>query len=314
MVRMIAMALGAALVASPAMASDIFGNGSTKDAPAGVSTSSPVTWTGLYIGGGIGYGNANHNLTVQDYFKDYCDGRGDTTVGFEGGDDVEDTLANLNKGKASTEDYFRTSCETYKKTEGNPPVAKPTGDVTIPGDSRNIAELDGLNSHGIVGDARIGFDIARGRFLFGIFGSYGLNAMETDGSIAGVGSFSLEKGDEWSIGGRAGIIAGNRTLLYILAAYTATEYDLSVRGGNGFSYDKTTDFDGVTVGGGIEYALTSNVFLGLEYQHTFYGDEKILDIYDAKSNQGLRVIDDLDEDKVMATLKIKLNAFGGSGL
>ena len=92
-----------------------------------------------------------------------------------------------------------------------------------------------------------------------------------------------------------------------------TSYDfsgienISTGGGAGKAFSKETDFDGVVVGGGVEFALMSNVFLGLEYQHTFYGEEAIFDVYNKNTNVGGRIDDDLDEDKVMGTLKIKLN-------
>src|SRR3989304_3690739 len=60
-----------ALMSSGAIAADAHDKGSTKD---GGDSSGPVVvnWTGLYIGGSVGYGNANHNLSLHDFWKDYC--------------------------------------------------------------------------------------------------------------------------------------------------------------------------------------------------------------------------------------------------
>lgn len=304
--------LGATLLSATANASDLFG-GSTKDGPATTGPSASggvVNFTGFYIGGQFGYGNANHNLSVRDYFKDYCASNGDDSVGF----DDYDKWKTVENKKSEWPTITGDTCETLAK----PQQFDAGSHFTVPGDSRELANIDGLNSHGFFGGGRLGYDHARGRLLFGVFADYNFTNMETDASIAGVGNFGLEKDDEWTIGGRVGYIVAPRTLAYILAGYTQTEYNVtgldnaliapqftSTRGG--------AEFDGVTVGGGVEFAMTSNIFLGVEYQHTFYGEETLIDLYDANSNRGLRVLDDLDEDKVMATLKIKLNSglFGG---
>ncbi len=323
-------AMTATLLSSGAYASDL--NGSLKD---GGSADSPsvVNWSGFYIGGSVGYGNSNHNLSVHDYFKDYCDGADDETVGFEGGSSVADTLENINKDVAASDHpdwkklaLKRSDCATrtgHVQPTGDAnipndyPISTSTGDVTIAGDSREVASLDGVNAHGVVGDVRLGYDQAFGRFLVGVWGSYGLNAMEATAvnNIAGfLPNAQLEKQDEWAIGARAGLIVAPRTLAYILAGYANTSYDFSgvetISTPAGKAFSKETDFNGVVVGGGVEFALTSNVYVGLEYQHTFYGEEAIFDVYNKSTNVGGRIDDDLDEDKVMLTIKAKLNGFG----
>lgn len=311
--------LGATLLSAPAGASDIFGSsaGSTKDAPV-TNSGGVVNWSGFYIGGQIGYGNANHNLTVNEYFKGFCyDGN---LAGF-------DPFSDYNHGRPAKEWTLEAKNERFEQNAESCEQLDIDGDgglfqsgdyVTVNGDSRELGSIDGLNSHGFIGGGRIGYDYARGRLLFGVFADYNFTNMETDATISGIGSFGLEKDNEWTVGGRLGYIVAPRTLAYVLVGYTQTEYDVtgldnaliaplftSSHGG--------ATFDGITVGGGIEFAMTGNIFLGLEYQHTFYGEETLIDLYNADRNQGLRVIDDLDEDKVMLTLKAKLNGglFGG---
>lgn len=319
--KTIVAALAAALMSSGAYAADAFDKGSTKDA--GIfSAPAVVNWGGIYIGGAVGYGNANHELSLRDYYKDFClNGRAaedpefnrfeDGSYGPWNGPDRQYTLDKkvgnfgLDDVAAECEDLART------RTTGAPPVTTTTnaGYVTAPGDSREIGRLDGLNTSGLVGDGRIGFDVQRGRFVFGVFGAYGFSNMEADGGIEGLGSFTLEKGDEWSVGARAGILVNPRTLAYIMAAYTQTDYDLTLHGsGEGAdSVSRETTFDGITVGAGVEFAVTNNVFLGIEGSHTFYGEETLFDHYDAESNVGTRLNDKLGETRVMGTLKLKLN-------
>ena len=66
-------------------------------------------------------------------------------------------------------------------------------------------------------------------------------------------------------------------------------------------------FSGFVAGAGGEYALTRNVSLGIEYQHFFGGEQTLFDNRDSYGN-GLVVKDDMDSDKVMARLKLKLSA------
>lgn len=307
------------IVSGPAQAADIYTKPSEAYAGAG-----PVkmNWSGVYISGSIGYGNANHDLSVRDYFKEFCsDETADENFDpFEDGDRVR-TLENKNAEYAALNepDWFknalvRSDCSTRAGHTNSPDISgdrdipTETGDLTVPADSREIANLDGLNSTGVVGDIRLGYDQQMGRFVLGVFGSYGFSGMEADGaSIGGAFTdFNLERGDDWSIGARAGMLVNDRTLLYILAAYTETEYDFSGTF-NGEAFSQDTTFSGVTVGGGVEFALNEGIFLGFEGTHTFYDGETIFDDYDPATNVGTLIHDDLGETKLLATIKLKLN-------
>jgi outer membrane immunogenic protein len=83
-------------------------------------------------------------------------------------------------------------------------------------------------------------------------------------------TFTVESNWEASIRGRIGY-AWDRTLLYATGGAAFTE----VKGGNtlvgiGSVTDDQTLVGG-TVGGGIEYAFTNNISLGVEGRWTFYG-------------------------------------------
>lgn len=257
MKRFALAAMTATLMSSGAYAADVFGGGSTKDAPA-FSETRVVNWTGFYIGGQAGYGKSQHNL-----------------------------------------DVIR--------------------------DEQVIQSIDGLGGDGFIGGGRVGFDVARGRFLFGLFGEYNWSNVKTEFSNLSLkgdgndlkdndGGYSLEKENEWSVGARAGVIAAPRTLVYVLAAYTQSEYNLSglttSDASEGWSGKKT--LQGVSVGAGVEYALTGNVFLGLEGVYTAYGDEKWHDGRNPEG-EGRHADIETDELRVMGTLKIKLNSDIGRG-
>lgn len=301
----IAALLGAmAAFSLPAHAADINGR-QTYDTPSYVAPT--LSWTGFYIGGSIGYGNANHDLTVQRYNGAYCFDKFKTNGVGERDDVTIPGYQPDGKDWAVAKDGFIRNIPEGGCVDGEGDLKH--DEATIDPSSKDVANLDGLNSHGLVGGVQIGADYQIGRrFVVGVFGSYDLASMKTEGNIGDFASFEIEKGDEWSIGGRLGLLVHPTTMVYALAAYTQTEYDFSARLGTEGG-KRTVDFDGVTVGGGIEFAVTNNVFLGAEYRHTFYGEETILDSGASPvGGFGTRLVDDLDEDKIMATLKIKLNA------
>jgi outer membrane immunogenic protein len=292
-----ALAVGI-LASGSADAADPFDKGSTKDVVVS-DNGGVVNWTGLYVGGSVGYGNANHELTVQDYNGSYCY---DQDGNYAGGWNPTDSSSTAVQPTDPT-------APNWNDAVSNVPAGGCTGSdtATVEPSSKDVANLDGLNSSGIVGDGRIGFDLARGRLLGGVFASYGFSNMETTASVAGLGNAWIEKGDEWSVGARIGYIVAPRTLAYILAAYTQTEYEFGIAGG-GSSASKDVTFDGVTVGGGVEFAVANNIFLGLEGTHTFYGEETLLDSGgSAVGGFGTRLNDELSETKIMGTLKFKLN-------
>jgi opacity protein-like surface antigen len=312
-------ALTTLLLSSSAFAADVFsGDKSLKD-DANYAAGGTVNWTGFYIGGSLGYGNANHDLSVQRYNGSYCY----DDVGQQASvPPLDPTDPSAVFGSAFAVDPVPASglCTDARIPTMNDPNGSSDAALVGPS-SRETATLDGVNSAGLVGDGRVGFDFARGRFLFGVFGSYGFSNMEANASGSGTGDISnpdvsleltnIEKTEEWSVGARAGLIVAPRTLAYILAAYTQASYDFNgnltdAAGTRGFS--RETTFDGVTVGGGVEFALTQNIFLGIEGTHTFYGKETVLDTgSSALGGFGEKIEDDLDETKVMGTLKIKLN-------
>ena len=289
--------LASTFLVAPASASDLF------DAPSGdyAQAAKTVNWSGFYIGGRAGYGNANHDLSVHEYFKDYCGDSGQPEDhGFDDPDFGSDHFAYPVDG----------ACNPSEEKLNNQ-----QNDVVVSGQSRELANLDGLNSHGFVGGGQIGLDKQMGRWVFGLFGTYDWTNMETTLSLSdalignGGAEFSLEKNYEWSAGARAGVLVNPRTLLYALAAYTETEYELNGPGVGAVEGLKTTNtFSGISAGGGIEFAVTNNIFAGLEYTHLFGGEETWFNTYNAGENHGLKVVDDLDEDKIMGTLKIKLNS------
>lgn len=277
----------ATIFLSTANAADL-GRGPVGD-PTSVASEQPFSWTGFYVGGRIGYGNANHEIGVEQYFKDYCGDEGDTDKFADG--DRDDRIDDLVDGVLV--------CEA----SGN-------DSVLVAGDSREVASLNGLNSSGVTGGFQLGFDKQLGqRIVVGVFGSYDLSSMDTTASVGGVEFDLIEKGDEWSVGARLGYLLHPRVMAYVLAAYTEADWEFI----GDIDGKKEVTFSGVTVGGGLEYAMTQNVFLGIEGTHTFYGQETLHDEYDADDNLGGRITDEIGETKVLGTVKIKMGVDSGLG-
>lgn len=307
MKRLTLMIAGVLLFVTSASATDLLGKAYDE--------AYSVNWTGFYIGGQIGYGNANHDLTMSEYFKDYCEDAPEDLTGFESIDrDGSGSLGKHTRKQnvwktvdnkiAAFPGITGTTCETLAKSEGKRQFDAGSH-FTVPGDSRDIANIDGVNSHGVIGGGQIGYDQQVGSWVVGLFGNYNFSGMETDVSFDEF-SAKIEKDDEWTAGIRAGRLLSERTMLYGLIGYTRTDYLFTASPDVDGLKDKVT-FDGVTFGAGLEHAVTNNVFLGIEGTHTIYGDETILDSYDADRNTGSKVTDDLSETRVMGTLKIKLN-------
>jgi opacity protein-like surface antigen len=283
-------ALMTAFLATSAFAADVRERGgSLKDPDMAFAAASPtVNWSGFYIGGQAGYGKAQHDVEVREFALGKPDTRGckNTT-----------TLA-------VTPNPTGAACGTGTVAVGSAAAAA----VQV-----LSAALDGIGGDGFIGGGRVGYDHAIGRFVLGVFGEYNFSNIEStlDITIGSSGAnFSLEKENEWSVGGRAGIIVAPRTLAYVLAAYTESDYSLSGTGivaSTGFNPDHT--LSGLTVGGGVEYAVSSNIFLGIEGLYTAYDEENWLDDRDINGN-GTTVDVETDELKVMGTLKVK---FGGAG-
>lgn len=292
-------AIAVLLLGAPvAQAADIFnGPGSLKD-DSGVPGTA-VNWTGFYFGGQVGWSNSNHNLRGADTID-----LGKCTAALASGDKV----ASYNHNAA---DCLKTAGQVW------------TPDIhTDKSDS-----IDGANSSGVFGGGTIGGDLMRGRYVFGVFGDYNFSGADfksnhsefgPDGKLieGHSGSQSIEDGDSWIVAARAGYLFGEdkRALLYVLGGYGQADATFT-----GFTSDKDgkptkkdVTFSGFVAGAGGEYALTRNIFLGIEWQH-FFGSEEALFSEDGnvdgpRSNAtNSKLTDDMSSDKVMAKLKLKLN-------
>jgi outer membrane immunogenic protein len=119
--------------------------------------------------------------------------------------------------------------------------------------------------------------------------------------------------------------AWDRTMLYAAGGLETGEFDVSssyvARGAGGSPTLGFTDSNkfhyGFNIGGGIEYAMTNNVFLGVEYRYFDLGKETYNLGAFTPAGVGAQAVSttvDLKASEVTARLNVKLNGLGLFGM
>lgn len=148
------------------------------------------------------------------------------------------------------------------------------------------ANLDGIGGEGILGTIGISADYQIGpKIVIGAFFDYDFAKLETEAGLSilpfvGLNATSkISLDNQWTIGGRIGMLLSPDTLWYALAGYTqASISDLEVNVTTPVSLRLTAGvpgFSGYVVGGGVETLLAPNWSLKAEYRFTQLDAEKI---------------------------------------
>lgn len=253
--KLVIGAAAAAYLGTAGMAAaDGMYEGSMKDAPAPLP---PVmSWTGFYIGGGVGAGAVVHELDINAY------------------EDVYKSCKYEVSAKSSS------SCSNgyylYSESAAN-------------------LNFDGIGGEGIFGTVQIGYDWQFSpRGVFGFFADADLSGIETelDFSVSEDGYTWLSGNGEvamdwmWTIGARLGLLTTPDTLFYALIGYSQAEFDdpsISINfDGYSDTFKTSLDtFSGITVGLGMETRLDQNWGLKLEYRFTQFSDEELFSYSDS---------------------------------
>ncbi len=251
-------------MAGSAVAGGLYeGDESMKDAPAPMAPVS--TWTGFYIGGGVGAGAVVHELDVDAYNDTY-------------------------KKTRSCEGSLRGYC--YDWGSWGPWGAEPYSETAA------TLNFDGIGGEGIFGTVQIGYDWQFApRAVFGVFGDFDWSGISTDLDfsastngdtwLSGEGEVDMEY--MWTIGARLGYLPTPDTLVYILAGYSQAEFDdpsITVDfDGSSETFSTSLDtFSGVTVGAGMETRLDHNWGLKLEYRFTQLSDEELFSLSESSDS------------------------------
>lgn len=135
-----------------------------------------------------------------------------------------------------------------------------------------------VGANGYSGSGGVYCDKAWNRFVAGLFADYG----RTWGDIETIAGNHV---DTITLGGRAGFLVSDTVLAYALAAWKRTDIG-------------SVDFDGIAVGGGLEFRIPGTPFFGgLEYQKTRYTNV-----------MGSTV--DINADEVMLRMRYKFSPDG----
>jgi len=279
---LIGIAAGAALTLSAnAALADGYGYGSVKDGPV---VAPQVNWNGLYIGAAVGYGIATTDLSGYS-----------------------DTYEVKEWGLYGSEKHWH-------------------------GNFAGTA-AKGLSGDGAQGTLTLGYDrqIHPG-LLVGIFGDYTFGDLDNDHWLGGYSEhgkqyifddswfepahLSTKIGNNWSIGGRIGLVREN-TLWYAFAGYSQADFDwklVSYFDGESFgggSGSKT--LKGYFLGLGVEHQLFQNVSLKLEYRYTNYDKVTFGSYYEEGKNyyHESEFRADPDVHSIRLGVNWKVDLFGG---
>lgn len=128
-------------------------------------------------------------------------------------------------------------------------------------------EASGMRDRGFIGGGQVGFNLQQGSFVYGL--EFTLSGANLDGTTPSAVASLVTYGTSvhWfsTTGLRLGY-AADRTLYYVkgglaLASVSVNGFDAG--SGDGFR-DRGTQF-GWMLGAGLEYGITSNLSLGLDY-------------------------------------------------
>ena len=101
------------------------------------------------------------------------------------------------------------------------------------------------------------------------------------------------------VGARVGYVTNPKTMVYLKGGYTNARFGIEGRDGTA-SATRRLDTDGYRIGGGIEYAVTPNAYIGAEYRYSNYSEGEI-DFNEDIADSG-RFDIDTDRHQVMATV------------
>ncbi|MFZ5748968.1 MAG: outer membrane protein [Pseudomonadota bacterium] len=150
------------------------------------------------------------------------------------------------------------------------PFSGPRAEGVIGYDSVNGS---GDSRDGFLYGGAIGYDIQKGKAVFGIEGEVTgstTKGTETDALTTG-DSLRVSAGRDFYVGARVGYTVTPSTLLYAKGGYTNARYNVDYTSPS-LNISDGQNADGFRVGAGLEQKLTGNVYAKAEYRYSHYSD------------------------------------------
>jgi outer membrane immunogenic protein len=175
---------------------------------------------------------------------------------------------------------------------------------------------DKRGGSGLIGTVSAGYDWhVRDRWVVGAFTDFDFGASEhkeTDnwyGATPGMAEWTITHNNTWTVGGRVGLLTTNTAMVYGLLGYSRADVDVKLHaeqsGSGSVDASKNFDFDGLTVGAGLEQELGNGFFLKGEYRYTTYGDESFGTHKELDPTKSETDTFDLDTHSIRASLVYK---------
>ncbi len=162
-------------------------------------------------------------------------------------------------------------------------------------------DIEGVNYAAV-----IGYDAAVGEKLrIGAEASFGDSSASWDNNNPQPTIFNLgrvEAQREIYVGGRIGYVTSPDLMLYAKGGYTTQRFGIEGTDGT-TSASQRLDTDGWRIGAGAEYALSSNMYAGLEYRYSNYSEGEL--DFNGTTPDGSRFDIDTDRHQVVATVGMR---------
>jgi outer membrane immunogenic protein len=163
------------------------------------------------------------------------------------------------------------------------PFTGPRGGVILgydamrPGETEDSMIRGDQGSDGFLYGGDIGYDVAFNSLVVGVEGEITGSTGRVDNDPRDPSDFGygrVKAGRDLYIGGRIGVLAAPRTLVYGKVGYTNARLDLT-RSDTTTNTGRNFNLDGYRLGAGIEQSLTPNTYAKLEYRYSNYGDARL---------------------------------------
>ena len=143
-------------------------------------------------------------------------------------------------------------------------------------DSLGAAPAFNVNGSSVIGGGQVGYNYQMGQWVLGVEAALdGLNINASNQCSTTVGSVCNTKQNTLgSITGRFGYAGMNRALVYATGGAAFTRYSYAETQLLIQSWGSSTR-TGWTIGGGVEYAVTNNWIVGIQYNYYDFGTQTL---------------------------------------